>query len=328
LGAKIERRIAALEQSKAPPPTQKPESLESGFGLTFINRIGAVTLAIGIILFFKYAADMQGIGATARVAIALLAGFLLIAAGEWLRRRNQTVFAQGVAGCGLAILYIAFYAAHAYYHLIALPLAVVLLAATCILAFALSFRFEHIFLVPWNAFLVMLAAAAVIDPQHPTGFALFALALSMAHFFGNRRSSKTFYLVGHVCLLIAALRALELGIQPFTAPLDRASIAGVAYSILLALYGVTVIVIGVLRRSSVDRLLGLTLLGLVIAKLYLYDVWLLNRFYRITAFVVLGILLLSSSYLYSRFRDKLDVLLTDRGPDNSSHNLPRPPPAE
>jgi len=72
---------------------------------------------------------------------------------------------------------------------------------------------------------------------------------------------------------------------------------------------VAVIVIGVWRRSSVDRLLGLTLLGLVIAKLYCYDVWLLNRFYRITAFIALGLLLLASSYLYSRFRDKLDVLL-------------------
>jgi uncharacterized membrane protein len=313
--AQLEQRITALEQidqgrqpSTSAPP-RKPESMESGFGLTFINRIGAVTLAIGIILLFKYAADVQGIGATARVAAGLLAGLLLIGAGEWLRRRNQSVFAQGVAGCGLAIIYIAFYAAHAYYHLIGTTAALVAIAATCVLAFALYFRFDHVFLAPWNAFLVLMASAAILTPQHPLGFALTALALAIAHFAANRRASKMLHLVGHLCLLTAGLRALDVWIQPFTAPLDRASVTSEAYSILLALYGVAVIVIGVWRRSSVDRLLGLTLLGLVVAKLYIYDVWLLDRFYRITAFVVLGLLLLGSSYLYSRFRDKLDVLL-------------------
>jgi uncharacterized membrane protein len=47
----------------------------------------------------------------------------------------------------------------------------------------------------------------------------------------------------------------------------------------------------------------------VVIKLYLYDVWLLTRFYRVSAFVALGILLLVASYVYSRFKEKLDLLL-------------------
>jgi uncharacterized membrane protein len=49
-------------------------------------------------------------------------------------------------------------------------------------------------------------------------------------------------------------------------------------------------------------------IGFVICKLYLYDVWLLTRFYRISAFVALGTLLLLASYVYSRFRNKLEII--------------------
>ena len=48
---------------------------------------------------------------------------------------------------------------------------------------------------------------------------------------------------------------------------------------------------------------------LVVVKLYLYDIWQLNQFYRILAFVVLGALLLSGSFLYSRYRHRLLELL-------------------
>jgi uncharacterized membrane protein len=308
---KLEERLSALEgrPSPAAAPPAKSESLETGFGLTFINRIGAVTLAIGIILFFKYAVDFEGIGPEAQLALGLLLGLALSGAGEWLRRRNQAVFAQGLAGCGLATVYIVFYAAYAYYHLLGLVAAVVLLAIVCGAAFVFVLRFENVFLAPWNAFVALLAAAALVNKEYPWWFVCFALALGSAYFTLNRQASKTFYLLGHACVLVAGVRGLDLVVRPFTSPLNRASVLNESYSIVLALYGIAVIVFGVWRRSAVDRLLGLTLLGLVIAKLYLYDVWLSTRLYRISAFVVLGILLLGSSYLYSRYRDKFEVLL-------------------
>jgi hypothetical protein len=51
--------------------------------------------------------------------------------------------------------------------------------------------------------------------------------------------------------------------------------------------------------SLVNRMLGLALMGLVVLKLYLSDVWELGRVFRITAFLGLGVLLLLASYLYS-----------------------------
>ncbi|MBV9764309.1 MAG: DUF2339 domain-containing protein, partial [Acidobacteriaceae bacterium] len=73
-------------------------------------------------------------------------------------------------------------------------------------------------------------------------------------------------------------------------------------SVFLALYGVIVIAYGVLQRSVINRRLGLVLLGIVVVKLYLYDVWLMSSFYRISAFVALGVLLLTASFIYSRLK--------------------------
>jgi uncharacterized membrane protein len=78
---------------------------------------------------------------------------------------------------------------------------------------------------------------------------------------------------------------------------------------MMTIYAVILVVIGVRTGASIHRLLGLALVALVIAKLYLLDVWVLGRLFRITAFLALGVLLLALSYLYSRFRPALARLL-------------------
>ena len=69
---------------------------------------------------------------------------------------------------------------------------------------------------------------------------------------------------------------------------DVSNAASTGISILMAVYGVALVVAGVALRSTVNRILGLGLLALVIAKLYLLDVWSLSRGFRITAFLALG----------------------------------------
>ena len=59
---------------------------------------------------------------------------------------------------------------------------------------------------------------------------------------------------------------------------------------------------GAARGHAITRICGIVLIGCVVAKLYLYDVWLLGQFYRMAAFAILGVLLLTMSYLYSRRR--------------------------
>jgi uncharacterized membrane protein len=85
----------------------------------------------------------------------------------------------------------------------------------------------------------------------------------------------------------------------------------VSISILMALYAVMLVILGVATRTSINRVLGLLLMTLVVIKLYLSDVWELGFVFRIVAFGGLGVLLLSMSYLYSRFRPMIEKLLKD-----------------
>ncbi len=120
------------------------------------------------------------------------------------------------------------------------------------------------------------------------------------------RPSLVLYIAGHVVVLCALLiETLHWAAQRTS---DSASIATLAVSVVLALYGIALVVVGVNARSLVNRVIGLVLLAVVILKLYLYDVWQLQQTFRIVAFVVLGILLLAASFLYSRFRAAIERL--------------------
>ena len=78
---------------------------------------------------------------------------------------------------------------------------------------------------------------------------------------------------------------------------------------MMTIYAVILVVIGVKTRAAIHRIVGLALVVLVVAKLYLVDVWVLGRLFRITAFLALGVLLLALSYLYSRLRPAFERLL-------------------
>ncbi len=334
-------------------------------GSTIANRIGAVTLAVGIIFFFKYAADNDWIGAVGLVILGLLAGLALIAAGEWLRRRDDRAFAQGLAGCGFAILYISAYAAFGYEKLISRGSGFAAMLAASAFAIALCFRFRspvvaavgfigafvapllvrasgdttspwlyfaYLFLLSlvsvatvirlypdlaqksalslavFNAFWLLFTAWRLIETHHPGGFVWSAVVFAAVHFaaaFLTRESPlarAVFYLCAHGCLSVAILRFIDLWAITNAAPVNRTSLVSELDSVFLALYGLIVIAYGVARKSPIDRLLGLVLLGIVVLKLYVYDVWLMASFYRISALVALGVLLLAASYVYSRLK--------------------------
>jgi uncharacterized membrane protein len=133
------------------------------------------------------------------------------------------------------------------------------------------------------------------------------------------RPAAVFYVAGHVTLLFAM--ALELNAwTDRTFPGDNANEFTVGLSILAAIYAMILVILGVATRTAIHRILGLVLIGLAVAKLYVNDVWQLGRVFRITAFLALGGLLLAISYLYSKFRPALRKLLG--GP-----NVVEPPPS-
>ena len=113
------------------------------------------------------------------------------------------------------------------------------------------------------------------------------------------------YAAGHSVLLWGlGLEAVGWA-ERVAAPQNFSSAASTSISVLIAAYAVALVAAGVLQRHTPTRLLGAALIGLVVGKLYLYDVWLLGQFCRMAAFAILGVLLLVMSYFYSRFRDSV-----------------------
>lgn len=124
-----------------PAPPERSGQLETSIGLTLINRIGAITLILGIGFFFKWAVDNEYIGPAGRVELGILAGLLMIAGGDLLWRRGQRVFSQGISAGGIGILYLALYASFGFYHLLPQGPVFAAMGVTTAMAGALALRY-------------------------------------------------------------------------------------------------------------------------------------------------------------------------------------------
>ncbi|MCP4202130.1 MAG: DUF2339 domain-containing protein [bacterium] len=71
-------------------------------------------------------------------------------------------------------------------------------------------------------------------------------------------------------------------------------------SLLWTICGGVLIGLGVGRREPALRWQGLLLIGLAVAKVFLFDLSFLDKGYRIVSFVVLGVVLLALSFFYQR----------------------------
>jgi len=158
---------------------------------------------------------------------------------------------------------------------------------------------------------LFLLDAAIPDQRFVT-FAVSAISLFLAaKFFTERGQKQTAYVAAHVVTLTALGLELVAWVQRSIDKANQFETSTVSISILMALYAVMMVTLGVATKTSINRLLGLLLMSLVVIKLYLSDVWQLGFVFRIVSFLGLGVLLLTMSYLYSRFRPMIEKLLKD-----------------
>jgi uncharacterized membrane protein len=86
-------------------------------------------------------------------------------------------------------------------------------------------------------------------------------------------------------------------------------VSGSVLTIAWALEGVALLAAGFPLRDRVLRLSGLALLTTCIGKLFFWDLRNLDTLPRILSFIVLGLLLVAVSWIYTRFRDQVRSLL-------------------
>ena len=77
-------------------------------------------------------------------------------------------------------------------------------------------------------------------------------------------------------------------------------------SALWALYSMLLVAIGIARRYQLIRLLAIILFGLTIFKVFLLDLSELEKIYRIISFIGLGIILLTASFMYQKYRNQIN----------------------
>ncbi len=107
-----------------------------------------------------------------------------------------------------------------------------------------------------------------------------------------------------VAVNVYALIALSTELWDFfgrTGTVLQADLAQhLSLSVLWTIYASVLILVGVQRRSALLRWQALILFGLVVVKVFLYDLSFLERAYRILSFLILGVVLLVVSFLYQR----------------------------
>jgi hypothetical protein len=104
---------------------------------------------------------------------------------------------------------------------------------------------------------------------------------------------------GHVIRLCASLLATTL-----TSLLLYQQISGRMVTIGWGIQGLALLGAGFPLRDRIPRLSGLAILLACILKLFVYDLSYLDTLPRIFSFLVLGLILMGVSWVYSRFRDK------------------------
>ena len=134
--------------------SRSAEELEATIGSRWMLVVGTVILVLGVAFFVKYAFDSDWINETARVAAGTVAGLLLWGVGLRLVGAGYQPYGRVIAGGGLAIVYIAAYAAHALYDLVPAGVAFTWMAA------------------------VSAATATTADRQRSAGLALTAIVLA------------------------------------------------------------------------------------------------------------------------------------------------------
>lgn len=116
------------------------EEWELLIGRNITNRFSAVVFMLIAAWFLKYAFDRHWITPWTQVSIGFICGSGIIMLGNVFIRKEARIFAQGLLGTGISILYLSVYAAFQMYHLVPQSLALLMMSLVTFTAVSVSVK--------------------------------------------------------------------------------------------------------------------------------------------------------------------------------------------
>ena len=168
-----------LIKASTPKPAPPKRDMENALASRWFVWVGGLAIALGGLLFVKYAHDNGLIPPLLRVVIGLVFGGALVAASEWLRRRDDDL-ARGfvpaaLSAAGLAIAFGVVYAAYALYDILSPTACFPLLVAIALGALWLSLRQGP--LIAALGLVGSYGAPALVPSEFPSVWGFFAILL-------------------------------------------------------------------------------------------------------------------------------------------------------
>lgn len=174
-----------VEPEPSAQPTRPLSGLEASLTGNWLVWVGAAALALGGAFLVKAAVDIGLFGPAMRTGTALLAGFAMIGAGEWLRRHparlplpGKSAAPAATTGAGLITLYAAIWAAFALYGFLPPLLAFALLALVA--AGALALALLHGGIIAAFGIAGAFAVPLLIGSDDPNAAGLFTYVFAVA----------------------------------------------------------------------------------------------------------------------------------------------------
>ncbi|GAA4181871.1 DUF2339 domain-containing protein [Shinella granuli] len=178
---------AAATASAVPAAAAKPkESFESRIGARWAVWVGGIALALGGIFMVKYSIEAGLLSPAVRLSLAAVFGLVLMAVGEFVRRRTLPVIANAfqnamipgvLTAAGAITLFAVTYVSYEFYGYFGPLTAFVLLAAVSFATIGLSLL--HGQALAGLGLLASMATPALVATEEPSAWGLFGF-LSVA----------------------------------------------------------------------------------------------------------------------------------------------------
>jgi uncharacterized membrane protein len=176
----VERPAAPATEPRPPAAEPRPPVFEAAVGLTWISRIGVITIVLALAFFFEYAFERHWITNWGRIVLGWGCGAVSLFFGERFWRSGQRTFAQALTAAGLAFLYLSFWAGFSLFHIIDQAMAFIFMLLTTALAGALALRYDG----PAIAAMALISGYGTpfLLGMHPQPLSVLAHSLAVAVF--------------------------------------------------------------------------------------------------------------------------------------------------